>query len=208
MTSRTTIPTLLALATGLILSGCAATPVAPATVPASSTSPAGSQPTDAALELLADHQLAGLDARQIIERLDATPVAERRTDLIASIRPDQLLISDDQGREAALPMPEDAFYLSLAPYLNQTHDCHFHSLTTCLGELQNADVQLTVTDRATGETVLADQLRTYDNGFVGIWLPRGIEADLTVEHEGRTATTAISTRDAEDATCLTTLQLG
>ncbi|MCW5952736.1 MAG: CueP family metal-binding protein [Propionibacteriaceae bacterium] len=204
MKFRTAIAASLALAAGFLLPGCAgATPTPDSTTPAPSvsvTEPAGT-------DILADHGLAGLDARQIIERLDTLPVSDRPTDLIASIRPDQLLLTDDQDRELTVPMPSDEFYLSLAPYLNGTHDCHFHSLTTCLGELQNVDVSLTVTDAATGEPILEEDLRTYDNGFVGVWLPRDIDADITVEYDGRTATTAISTRGAEAATCLTTLQL-
>lgn len=30
----------------------------------------------------------------------------------------------------------DEFYVSVTPYLEQTHDCFFHSRTTCLGELR------------------------------------------------------------------------
>ncbi|MFS4491238.1 CueP family metal-binding protein, partial [Dietzia kunjamensis] len=47
---------------------------------------------------------------------------------------------------------------------------------------------------------------TYDNGFLGLWLPRGITATLTIDHDGRTATAPISTGD-DDLTCLTTMQL-
>lgn len=104
-------------------------------------------------------------------------------------------------------MPEDRFYLSVAPYIEQTHECYFHSLTTCTGELQNADVHVTVTDATSGEVVLDEDLTTEANGFVGIWLPRGIEANLTVTYEDASATTAISTVTDSDATCLTTMQL-
>ena len=27
-----------------------------------------------------------------------------------------------------------------------SHDCFYHSLTTCLGELDNEDIQVTITD--------------------------------------------------------------
>ena len=56
-------------------------------------------------------------------------------------------------------------------------------------------------------TVLVDQtVRTQDNGFAGLWLPADLTATLTVEHEGRTASTPITT-GADAPTCLTTLQL-
>lgn len=157
--------------------------------------------------ILADHGLAGAAARQVIDTLDAQPVAERPADLIASVRPGQLLLSDDQGREASLALPDDEFYLSVAPYVSQTHECFHHSLTTCRGELANTPVHVTVTDGDSGAVVVDEDLTTFDNGFVGLWLPRGIEATLTITSDGRSATTAISTSGDEDPTCLTTLEL-
>ena len=166
----------------------------------------GSSPA-AATDFLQTHDLAGLDARQIIDRLDATPLAERPTDLIASVRPDELLLKGADGAEFTLPMPADETYVSFAPYVEQTHDCYFHSLTTCTGELRNAEVGVTVTDNATGEVVHEAEATTFDNGFLGLWLPRGLDGTLTVTADGLTATAPIATTGAEDATCLTTLQL-
>lgn len=189
----------LTLAAGLVLSGCASTP--------SQTPSGNADSSDADSIMLADHGLSGQDARQIIERLDTMPLADRPANLIASIRPDQLVLSDDQQRELSLPMPADQFYVSFAPYLSQTHDCYFHSLTTCVGELQNSDIQVKVTNVATGEVLVEEERRTFDNGFLGLWLPRDIDATLTVEHQGRTATLPITTKGDDAATCLTTLQL-
>ncbi|MFB9072358.1 CueP family metal-binding protein [Citricoccus parietis] len=158
-------------------------------------------------DLLADHDLAGLDAKTIIERLDTQAVAERPAGLVASVQSEQLIVADARGRQAAVPMPADEVYVSAAPYESQTHECHFHSLTTCLGELRNQDVRVTVLDQATGEVLVEERLQTFDNGFVGLWLPRGIDAKLTVEHDGKTATSMVSTRNADDPTCLTDLRL-
>ncbi|VXC07144.1 CueP family metal-binding protein [Citricoccus sp. K5] len=169
--------------------------------------PGSSSPAVGDRDLLADHDLAGLDARTIIERLDTQIVAERPAGLVASVQSEQLVVADDRGRQAAVPMPADEVYVSAAPYESQTHECHFHSLTTCLGELRNQDVRVTVLNQATGEVIIEGRLQTYDNGFVGLWLPRGIDAELTVEHDGKTATSLVSTRNADDATCLTDLRL-
>lgn len=178
----------------LALAGCAAAPNVTPSAPAADS-------------LLADYGLAGLAARDVIEQLDTMPMTERPGDLIASVRPDHLVISDDRQRETELPMPTDEFYLSVAPYLTQTHDCYYHSLTTCTGELQNADVTVTVTDDATGAVIVQEDLRTYDNGFLGLWLPRDIDATLTVEYDGLSAMSPITTSGDEAATCLTTLPL-
>ncbi|MCC2592502.1 CueP family metal-binding protein [Tessaracoccus sp. OS52] len=172
---------------------------------ATATTDVAVEPPSGTDSYLADHGLAGLDARQIIEMLDTMPVSQRPS-LIASVRPDELVLTDDQAG-ASLPMPDDEFYLSLAPFRSQTHDCYFHSLTTCQGELANIDVQVTVTDNDTGETLIDESRRTYDNGFLGLWLPRGVDATLTVETGGQSASTTISTANPEDPTCLTTLQL-
>ncbi len=184
----------LIFASTLALTGC-------------TTAPVDSAPTGVAdsLNLLAEHNLNDLDAKQIIERLDTMPLTERSTDFLASIRPDNLLVSDQKGREVSLQMPENEFYVSVAPYVYQTHDCYFHSLTTCLGELQNEELQVTITD-ADGTVLVSDTYRTYSNGFLGFWLPRDINATITLEYEGQSVTAPLSTTDA-DPTCVTTLQL-
>lgn len=187
-----------ALLSGLVLTGCAN----PA--PESSSPSSSNQVSDS--EFLAVHDLAGLDAAQVIERLDTMPVADRPTNLLASVQPDALVLTDDQDRETQLPMPEDEVYVSVAPYREQTHDCYFHSLTTCIGELGNADVQLTLTD-ADGKVLINETRETFDNGFVGLWVPRDVEATLTIEHEGQAGTATITTLNEDDPTCITTLRL-
>lgn len=177
-----------------------------ATVSGCSPSPENDlSPTDNAM--MADHGLEGLDARQVIELLDTMPVADRPANLIASVRPTELALSDNQDREVSLPLPRDEFYLSVAPYVSRTHDCHFHSLTTCIGELSNAEVHVTVTDADTGEVLIDETRRTYDNGFIGLWLPRGLTTNLTLEVDGKSGVAPVSTAGDEVLTCLTTLQL-
>lgn len=200
-TPRRRIPlitaTVVALS-GLVLAGCADS--APEASPqASSTHVSGD-------EFLSAHDLAGLDAAQVIDRLDATPVADRPTDILTSVQPDTLVLTDDRNREARLPMPEDEVYVSVAPYQQQTHECHFHSLTTCLGELGNEDVRTTLTD-SDGRVLVDETRETFDNGFVGFWVPRNTEATLTIEHDGRTGTVPVSTMNADDPTCITTLRM-
>lgn len=156
---------------------------------------------------LSEQNLAGLDARQVIDKLDTMPVAERPSNLLASVRPDELILIDKNKQQVTMPIPQDQFYLSFAPFKTQTHDCHFHSLTTCLGEMQNEEVKVTITDTKTGDKIIDKAVKTFDNGFVGVWLPRGIEATLSVEQGELSATSKISTATSEDATCLTTMQL-
>lgn len=201
----TRLPLWTAGLAALLLTGCAAAGEPPPVATAPGTEQAVRTDDGKPAALLSAHGLHGKDARALIEELDATPVTERSTEFMASIQPDALVISDDTGAQVALPLPTDEFYVSIAPFMEQTHDCFFHSLTTCRGELANQDVDVTVLDDS--GTVLVDQtLTTFDNGFVGLWLPRDISGTITLEVDGRTVTDSIST-GADDPTCVTTLQL-
>ncbi|MCM3658445.1 CueP family metal-binding protein [Agromyces mediolanus] len=193
----------VALAAVLALAACAPSP-SPSPLPGAGGAAAPSQAPGA---LLADYGLDGMDARQIIDRLDALPVEDRPAGLIASVRPDVLALSD-QGRELALPMPEE-FYVSIAPYRSQTHDCVFHSLTTCLGELPDEEFRVVATDTATGTTVLDETRTSFDNGFIGLWLPRGTQIEVLItDGAGRSASATVDTAALDSASCLTTMRLG
>lgn len=198
MNRRLTI-TLAALA--LLLGGCT-----------SSGTDSTAEPTDAApapaaeaQELLAERDLDGLTTPELIDHLDRLGGADRPNDLIASVRVDHLLLSDGE-QEFELGLPDDDFYLSFAPYVNQSHDCFYHSLTTCQGELTDEPVDVTIVDKATGEVLVDEQATTFANGFVGYWLPRDIDATLQVSYGDLSAETDFSTGE-DGATCLTTLQL-
>lgn len=180
----------LVVAISALLAGCTAPPAA---------APETSLP--ATLTVADLEVLAPVD---VVDALEALPPAARPTDYTVSVRPAALLVTAADG-ERELPLPDDVFYLSVAPYVDSTHECFFHSLTTCLGEL--ADEELTVTVVADDGEVLVDETRrTSANGFLGLWLPRDVRGTLTVASEGRTASTAFGTGD-DDPTCLTTLQL-
>lgn len=178
------------------LSGCAGGASAPeAPVPSS-----GVAATEGAL---ARAGLTGLDAVAAIERLDASPDA-RPLGFTASVRPHELVLSDETG-EYRLPVPQDRFYVSIAPYRAKTHDCFNHSLATCRGELAGQQVHLLVT--ASDGTVLVDRDDTlYANGFVGMWLPRDQTGTIRVTQEGLAGEIPFATAD-DSATCLTTLRL-
>lgn len=198
--------TALILATfSLTLAGCSATNPAPNPAPSPGSTTAVTTAAVNQDQFLADHGLPDMDAAQIIDHLDALPVAERPADLIASVRTDELVLSD-ANQEIVLDLPENQTYVSIAPYLTQTHDCFYHSLTTCLGELDNEPVHVTITDEDSGEVLVDEQATTFDNGFVGFWLPDETTGTIEITHQDRTGTTAFST-SADGATCVTDLRL-
>ncbi|WP_396290673.1 CueP family metal-binding protein [Curtobacterium sp. KT1] len=159
------------------------------------------------VEILAEHGLDALDVRELIETLDAMPLDERTETLITSVTAETVTLTDQHGHTAEVPLPGDEIYVSVAPYGAQTHDCFYHSPTGCLGELRNADVGVTVTDTATGEVIIDKDMRTFDNGFVGIWLPRGVETSILITHDDQVATSELSTVGDDAQTCVTTMQL-
>lgn len=179
----------------LALAGCSS-----AETPAN-TGPAA---TAAQAEFLDAHGLAGMDVPEIIEHLDRLGGTDRPTEFMASIRPDELVFSDGR-QEVALDIPEDRFYLSVAPYVAQTHECYYHSLTTCQGELTDQDLDIRVVSDE-GAVLREEKMTTFDNGFVGLWLPRDVQGTIEVSFDGLTGVTDFATTD-ESATCLTTLQL-
>ena len=181
------------MSVALLLNGCAA-----------DTEQAANTAETSVQTLIEAHDLAGMDAVEMIDHLDRVPMEERPTDLLASVMPDQLVLAS-ATEELALELPDDSFYLSIAPFVNQTHECHYHSLTTCVGELSNQVVDLTVTDDS-GEVLVHEQRTTFDNGFVGVWVPADSSGTIEITYDGMTGTTSFST-GSESATCIADLQL-
>ncbi|MCC6375996.1 MAG: CueP family metal-binding protein [Microbacteriaceae bacterium] len=183
-----------ALAAAATLTGCAATTTQPET-----------QSQSAQSQFLSLHKLQGLSAEQIIDKLDAMAIADRPTDMTASVRVDELVLKDSTG-EVSLPLPADRFYISLAPFVKQSHECFYHSLTTCRGEMGNQEFQFKVT--ATDGSVIFEGTRTsFGNGFIGTWLPRGSQGTITVTDSNGLSGQVLFGTGADAATCVTTLQL-
>ena len=180
--------------TALALAGC------------SSPSPDATEPTDdAASALLARHDLPTTDARAVIDALEALPLEEKPSGLLASIGTEELTLAEEDGREVTLPLPAEQVYLAVAPYVESTHECFLHSLTTCTGELPGQEVQVRVSDGSTRP--LIDEVRTTAaNGFLGLWLPRDRTLTLTLGTEAGEVSATHRTL-ASAATCLTTMQL-
>lgn len=191
-------------AAGLIaMAGCTAAPQASPTPPSTATAPDPASAAGAAM--LTQFGLQGLTAQQIVEKLDHDTAA-RPLPLRASVRPDHLLIGDGTT-EMIMPLTsERPFYLSIAPYENKTHDCHYHSLATCQGELVETPVRVEIKD-ASGTVLVDEETATYANGFVGFWLPANTTGTVTVTANGKSGTAVFSSVTATDATCLTTLRL-
>lgn len=184
-------------ATLLALAGCAAP---------SGDDGADAEPTAAgdASAFLTEHGLDGLSGAEIVDELDRVGLEERSAAFMASVRVDELLLAD-ADQEVSVDLPEDRFYLSVAPYVDQTHECYYHSLTTCTGELGGEELQVRIVDDA-GEVLVDEEVTSFDNGFVGFWLPRDVDGTVEVTYDGLTGEVPFATTE-DGATCLTTLRL-
>lgn len=123
----------------------------------------------------------------------------------ASITSTELIVTHSDESETIYPLPEDEFFVSIAPYIDVTHPCLNHSLTGCQGELVEEEFEVYIEDME-GNVVVDDTLKTEANGFIDLWLPRNSEYKITINHNGKTVESEISTFE-EDGTCITTLQL-
>lgn len=180
--------------------------------PGSQTSPQETTQGDAQAEVeteeqaavLAEFDLEDKSPQEIVDHLDRLGFDERPGDLIASVRPQELqIIHEDE--EFALDLADAGFYLSFAPYVEQTHDCYFHSLTTCVGELGGEEIEVTITD-ADGQELVNETVTIFDNGFYGVWLDHDIEGTLEVTYGDYSGEVPFAT-GPDDATCVATLQL-
>jgi len=157
----------------------------------------GTQKTQQAF--LEKYGLAGLEVTAIVHKLDSR--TDEPKELFSSITGENLILKDS-NTTVQLALPKNQFYLSFAPYENSTHPCAMHSPSSCRGELVKVPVHATITDKA-GEVILDEDLQTMENGFVGVWLPKGINANIQVTYNGKVAAADISTF-ANSETCLTT----
>lgn len=123
----------------------------------------------------------------------------------ASITSTELVVTDGNEKKFTYDLPDEEFFVSIAPFVNSTHPCAIHSLTGCQGELANKDFQVYIEDTE-GNVVIDDTLQSLSNGFIDLWLPRDKTYRITITYDGKVAESEFSTFEG-DNTCITTLQL-
>ncbi|MDZ5711407.1 CueP family metal-binding protein [Jeotgalibacillus haloalkalitolerans] len=123
----------------------------------------------------------------------------------ASINGKELMVTEEDGTEAVYDISTEDFFVSIAPYVNETHPCTYHSLTGCQGEMVEETFHVYIED-SEGNIIADENMTTFENGFIDLWLPRDDTYQVKIEHEGKTVESEISTFE-EDPTCITTMQL-
>lgn len=149
-------------------------------------------------DLLKKYDLEGLSTEEIVEKLDRDTNYDKG--FKASVTSTKLIMSEN-GVEVEKDIPSDLFYLSFAPYINYTHPCATHFLSSCKSELKNEIFNVTIVGE-NDEIIISKEMKSMDNGFIGVWLPRDLKGSINVTYNEMSAVANISTF-IDDNTCLT-----
>jgi len=155
------------------------------------------------IDFLTRYDLDGMSVKEIVSYLENK--LDEPANFSAGITGTKLLLGD-ANYQVELELPNGQFYLSFAPYINQTHPCANHNLVTCRGELKNVLFAVKVVDSQSNSTIFEDSVTSSANGFAGIWLPKNSIYLVTVTYNGLSASDEVSTFGTSN-TCLTTLKL-
>ncbi|WP_407270344.1 CueP family metal-binding protein [Radiobacillus sp. PE A8.2] len=128
------------------------------------------------------------DIKQLVQDYSVGKVKDQT----ASITSEQLIITNNNESQVTYDLPEDEFFVSIAPNVENTHPCAIHSLTGCQGELVNETFQLYIEDME-GAVVLDETVTSQANGFIDLWLPRDGKYQVTIKHDGKTTQSELST---------------
>lgn len=123
----------------------------------------------------------------------------------ASITPQELTIVDSKGNEKLYEFTGEEFFVSIEPYVNQTHPCTYHSLTGCQGEMAKKEFKVYIKD-SNGNIVINKKMMSQENGFIDLWVPRNENYSIIITHNGKKVESQFSTFN-DDPTCLTNMQL-
>ena len=123
----------------------------------------------------------------------------------ASITSKQLIVTESDGSESVYDLPKNDFFVSIAPYINETHPCANHSLTGCQGELEEKEFDVYIEDMD-GNVIIDETLKSQSNGFIDLWLPRDKTYKVKVGYSGQMVESEFSTFESDNA-CNTTMQL-
>jgi hypothetical protein len=131
--------------------------------------------------------------------------------IVVKVLPNKITASFANGSSASVAIPQDQFFLSIAPFLSQTHPCTNHVPTGCTGELVGEKMHMSAIDVATGEEILNQMVTTQPDGFIDFWVPRDRKLAFTFHHGDkngvyREAKEVIST-DENSRTCITSMKL-
>ncbi len=125
--------------------------------------------------------------------------------ITSHVTPHELIIDFPDGRVIKKDLPVNEMYVAVAPYINFTHTCETHYLSSCQGELTEKTFQVNAKDD-TGHELLDENIASMKNGFFELWLPRNKTIQLHVSYNSLSAGETVGTFD-NSKTCITTINL-
>ncbi|HLS60415.1 MAG TPA: CueP family metal-binding protein [Virgibacillus sp.] len=142
-----------------------------------------------------------VDIKQLVQDYSEGTI----NDQSASITGTELIITENDDQELVYDLPEDDFFVSIAPFIKETHPCSIHSLTGCQGELVDKELDVYIEDME-GSVIVDQTMNSEANGFIDLWLPRDQNYQVNISYDGKVTESEISTFENDD-TCITTMQL-
>lgn len=147
--------------------------------------------------------LAGVDAEEALALANAWRSEGKGVQSYVTSRAVVFRLGGD--REVKVPLPDDRMVVAVAPYVNFTHPCEVHFMSSCQGELAGAEVWIRVADEG-GQVLREGKVVLLPNGFVELWLPRGRRYTLTIRYNGLEARKTLTTYP-NSPTCVTDVPL-
>ena len=147
--------------------------------------------------------LKGVNAKQAMKL--AYKWRTENIDVKTFVTPDAVNFQFKDGKTVVVPLPDDQMIVSIAPYVNKTHPCATHTMSSCKGELRNTLIEVKAV-AAGGRVLINESIMSPFTGFVDLWLPRNQEITLYVSALGKKATGKIDTY-RNSKTCDSTLKL-
>ncbi|GAA5192889.1 CueP family metal-binding protein [Ferrimonas gelatinilytica] len=131
--------------------------------------------------------------------------------IVVRVHPDRVNAIFEDGTEASVAIPEDQFFLSIAPWMTFTHPCGNHVPTGCTGELIGERMHMSAVDMDSGEEILNQMVTTQHDGFIDFWVPAKRRLAFTFHYEhpefGLMEATEVLPTFEDSRTCITTMQL-
>ena len=148
-------------------------------------------------------KLTGIDGEKAVAI--ANKWQRDKIDVVTFVTSDNVNFKFKDGQVISIPLPDDTMMVSIAPYINKTHSCATHYISSCDAELKSTNVKV-VAITAGGKTVINKTMKTAPTGFLDLWLPRNQAINITVSAKGKSATGKIFT-NRDSKTCETTFKL-
>jgi hypothetical protein len=147
--------------------------------------------------------LTNLDAKQAIAL--ANDWRDTEPGITSYVTTTEVIFEFPDKRKVKKTLPDTAMYIAVAPYINTTHECSDHYMSSCSGELTEKTMKLTASD-SNGIIYIDGNITTLKHGFFEIWLPRNKNVKLAISYNSLSGVEIISTNN-NSRTCITTIQL-